>query len=484
MNKITLLPGKPFTGAALGDAPQGAIRNSTGSNTHVIEKMPVECKKVFADDFEDRWLEYVPTTYKPGSKVPLVIACHGGGVNAEVQRDETSWIYIAELEGLIVVFPDAGTNHAWLSKGDRANMAKQLFAETEDGIIDADGHDLKFICGLIEEMKTKYDVDPGRVYMQGMSMGDMMTMQFSRLHGDLLAGADNTAGPSPVKMLFTEDGKIKHYKCPLPIYQARGELDAGVIAEGYKPGLTRQEANAINRNFWRQVNACDADPVISIRDVNNLAFYTGKKANMVYRDVKYRDHGQTFDDAQWAWYTLFSGTRRNEDGTISMSGTLDQTRGDIGAAALAVDCGSAYINNIKIPLSGKPYFGGVKHFDAKERALVDFMKVFYAPISFIPMFFDATVETSADGRTATIITKAGERYTVTESSIGCIHNNRIHSMICQADVKDGQLYLPLKWFATNVFGKFVTECDGAIYIADYFGEMTKDMSVILHEILN
>ena len=38
---------------------------------------------------------------------------------------------------------------------------------------------------LAEEMKKKYDIDEGRVYMQGMSMGDIMTMMFSRVCGHL-----------------------------------------------------------------------------------------------------------------------------------------------------------------------------------------------------------------------------------------------------------------------------------------------------------
>ncbi len=44
-----------------------------------------------------------------------------------------------------------------------------------------------------------------------------------------------------------------------------------------------------------------------------MLFIKGKK-KIIYstRDVKNRDHGQTFDDAEICWDYLFSGTRRRQ----------------------------------------------------------------------------------------------------------------------------------------------------------------------------
>ena len=95
-------------------------------------------------------------------------------------------------------------------------------------------------------MKKKYDIDEGRVYMQGMSMGDIMTMMFSRVCGHLLAAADCTAGPSPEVALFNEDGSLKGYDCPVPMYQSRGELDNIVVAK--RPGKEDADGNEI---FYR-----------------------------------------------------------------------------------------------------------------------------------------------------------------------------------------------------------------------------------------
>ena len=91
-----------------------------------------------------------------------------------------------------------------------ANMM-DAFAGSADGRASAENHHIKFLKALIEEMKKKYDIDEGRVYMQGMSMGDIMTMMFSRVCGHLLAAADCTAGPTPPVALFNEDGSFDEY---------------------------------------------------------------------------------------------------------------------------------------------------------------------------------------------------------------------------------------------------------------------------------
>ena len=117
MGEFRLKPGTPFAGNMFaGDAPAGSIRNSTNSNTQLPPHEPVLKSKVFVDGIEDSWLEYVPADLKKDARPPLIISCHGGGAQAQMQFDETSWCYIAEQEGAIAVFPNAGgALRSWLS---------------------------------------------------------------------------------------------------------------------------------------------------------------------------------------------------------------------------------------------------------------------------------------------------------------------------------------------------------------------------------
>ena len=163
MSKFGLKPGIPFTGTAITeDAPEGSIRNNTNSNTHIPPHPPVQKSKVFADGIEDSWLEYIPEDLDPETKPPLIISCHGGGAHASMQFDETSWCYIAEQEGCVAVFPNAGgVRRAWLTVDDpqKANELPNMmdiFGSTPDGRVSETHHHIQFLKGLIKEMHEKY----------------------------------------------------------------------------------------------------------------------------------------------------------------------------------------------------------------------------------------------------------------------------------------------------------------------------------------
>lgn len=486
---IPLIPGKALDGPMTMPPPSGVILNNTNSNTTIPKHAPVLCSGILADGKEDTWLEYVPENLPAGKKPPLVISCHGGGASADLQFNENSWWCVAEAEGLIVVFPNAGgQTKSWLAEdkppkpGERPSML-DVFTSSPDGRASEDHHHIKFLKALIGEMKRKYDIDEGRVYMQGMSMGDIMTMMFSRVCGNLLAGADSTAGPSPEVALFDEDGNVKGNCGPVPIYQSRGELDNIVVAK--KPGedTTRQDINAVNRRFWLKVNECDELPRLAILGVNNFMFYTGKKANVVYRDVKHRGHGQTLDDSYWAWETLFKGTRRNPDGSVTCADTEFSATGDKDAVAVVDGGRFAYVNNQRIRLEAPVFSEALSNFDFGTRAMTEIKRDLYVPVTALQAMFGASVTLTQEGRGAIIETECGSCEVVMES-VACLQGTFLRAMFMPAKLRDNVLYVPLRWFAEEIFGQHVTECDGALYASDHHGEMTKDMAYLLHDILS
>ena len=487
--KIPLIPGNYMDGFIPMPAPEGVIRNDTSSNTMLPPHKPVLCNGVLADEKEDSWLEYVPEHLPAGKQPPLIISCHGGGACADVQFEETSWWCIAEAEGAIAVFPNAGgERRAWLSEdkmpkpGERPSTL-EIFTSSPDGRASAENHHIRFLCALIEEMKRKYDIDPGRVYMQGMSMGDIMTMMFSRVCGTLLAGADCTAGPSPEIALFDADGNVRGNCGPVPMYQSRGELDDIVAAENPRRAVTtRQDINDTNRRFWLEVNGCKELPRLAIRGVNNFAFYSGEQANVVYRDVKHRSHGQTIDDAQWAWHTLFKGTRRNPDGSLTSTDTAFSAVGDVGAVAAAEGCSFAYVNNCRVRMEAPAYFETLKRMNMAERKLEDYQPELFVPVTALRAMFGAEVTLTQDGKGALIAAPEGTCEIAAESA-ACLRDDFVLAMFMPARLHGGVLCVPLRWFAECIFNRHVTEYGGAMYISDRHGEMTKDMSYLIRQIL-
>ena len=52
--------------------------NENGNNSQVYPGNLKEYRAVLADDIEDVWYEYVPNSYDPEKKTPLVVSMHGG----------------------------------------------------------------------------------------------------------------------------------------------------------------------------------------------------------------------------------------------------------------------------------------------------------------------------------------------------------------------------------------------------------------------
>ena len=136
------------------------------------------------DGRTDHWLEYVPDSYKAENAVPLVISVHGGGQSDYGQFYETSWYRIAERTGAIIAFPQMPQN----------GMSVFTAGSTPS-------EDMLFIDKLIELMKSKYTIDTGRIFIQGMSMGDLISTQYGVFFGHKLAGIGMTRPDSTLQII-------------------------------------------------------------------------------------------------------------------------------------------------------------------------------------------------------------------------------------------------------------------------------------------
>ena len=94
---------------------------------------------------------YVPKDL--GAKRPLLISCHGMNQDAAYQMGMLDIKSVADTAKFVTVFPE-GISKSWDLSGNR---------------------DINFMLAIIDEMVEKYDIDRGRVYLSGFSMGGMFT---------------------------------------------------------------------------------------------------------------------------------------------------------------------------------------------------------------------------------------------------------------------------------------------------------------------
>ena len=204
--KIRLLAGIPDDDSReyLPEKLKGStiVVNENGNNSQVYPRNLREYKEKLIDDIEDTWYEYVPDSYDPNRKTPLVFSMHGGIMTGWAQCVYTSWSLVADREGFIVVYPNAHRRRFWQIECER-RLFPQLSIPNDEGIYMHDfpedtreNTDVRLVFRLLEIMQEKYNIDPERIYMQGMSLGNSMTAMMARHYGYRFAAMAGSAGPS------------------------------------------------------------------------------------------------------------------------------------------------------------------------------------------------------------------------------------------------------------------------------------------------
>lgn len=484
-NEIKIFPGTPDD-ANREYLPEkikttDVVVNENGNNSIVYPERLQEFHGVVADDVEDEWYEYVPESYDSSKPVPLVIGLHGGLMTGWGHAIYTSWTLVAEREGFICLFPNAHEKRMWAVEGvfetfkqeEAPDLPIVLPPENMD-----DNHDIKMIQALIERMQKKYNIDKGRIFMQGMSMGNIMTGQFARNYGQILAGAAGSGGPCEPFMLFDENGKIKNKAGHMAIWQSRPEKN------GLPPGKSYDEfyVNKMNRIYWMRINECEIVPEIRIVGENNFAFYKGKKADLVYLDIKNRDHGQTLDEAFLYWDYMFSGIRREEDGSITQTETILPRKGDTFAFAVADGFDKAWIGNKVVTMKEK----AVQWNKLKYHGLQGAEKVrgsyLCVPLSFLAEAVEAKFEASENGAVVVLILKDGRRLQFARGSIGCVIDDTVRSMYCEALWRGTELLVSVEWFAQYICNLQLSSCDGMVYVTDHFTDLSANMVDLIKDL--
>lgn len=457
------------------------VVNENGNNSQPYPTGLREVTGILADGVEDRWYEYVPLSYDGSKKVPLIVGNHGGLMTGWGHAVYTSWTMVADREGFICVFPDAHSQRMWMVEGVFDNWDPNDAPDLPVQRAPADwreNHDMKFLEALIARMKDTYSIDEGRIFMQGMSMGNLMTSMFARYRGQLLAGAAGSGGPTKPQHLFDENGQVKNLGGPMAIWQSRPEKN------GLPPGSSYDEAavNKISRFYWMKVNQCDPIPQIRIEGENNFAFYHGQKADMVYLDIKNRDHGQTLDEAFLYWDYLFSGVRKNPDGTVTIGESICPRSGDKFAMAFSEGFQTCWFGNRLHSLNTAPlrwqklkYHG----LNGGEKVRGEYLCV---PVSFLAKAVGAEYAQSEDALTATLKLADGREVAFARGSIGCVIDNTMRSMYCEALHRNGELLVSVEWFCKYLFDYHVSECNGVVYITDHFIDLSYFMADLIKDL--
>ena len=158
---------------------------------------------------------FVPDGLDKSKPAPLLVLLHGSGRDGRSLVD--AWKDLAAKEGLIIAGPNSLNSAEWQ--------------------IRTDGPD--FIYDVVEEMKSKYPIDPRRVYLFGHSGGAIQALHLALYESEYFAAAVAHAGViDPRMMPFIE--KVPR-KIPISIF-------VGTSDQFFPAKDVRATRDALNKN--------------------------------------------------------------------------------------------------------------------------------------------------------------------------------------------------------------------------------------------
>jgi polyhydroxybutyrate depolymerase len=195
---------------------------------------------------------HVPASYSAATPMPLVFSLHGGGGGMDYQANDSYYGQISKSDqaGFIAVFPNGFSR---LKSGKLAtwNAGNCCGSARDEG-----SDDVGFIRDIVKSLSTQLNVDPRRIFANGMSNGGMMAYRLACEMPDVfraiasVAGTDNTQSCTPTAPISV-----------LHIHAKDDELELFDGGAGRKSSkVTSFVSVPVSIAKWVRLNSCNPTP--------------------------------------------------------------------------------------------------------------------------------------------------------------------------------------------------------------------------------
>ncbi len=162
---------------------------------------------LISSGMQREYLLYVPPSYDPSTPTPLVITIHGFAQWPANQQDVSRWNTLADEYGFIVVYP-SGTG-----------FPKRWGAHGQSNLLNPPPEDVTFISDLIDKLESEYNIDPTRIYANGLSNGGGMSYLLACKLAERIAAIGTVAGAH----LYPLDRCRPTYTVPMIAFHGTGD---------------------------------------------------------------------------------------------------------------------------------------------------------------------------------------------------------------------------------------------------------------------
>ena len=250
------------------------------------------------------YIVHVPASYDSAKPTALVLSLHGGKTDPAMQMAFSEFNRVADKHGFIVVYPAGlgGALKVWPMRGDRNPPTMP---------------DVLYISALIDRLQASYNIDPSRIYANGVSNGGGMAFVLSCTLSHRIAAV------GVVGAAYFQPFEWCRDRTPVPVVAFHGTGDR---MARYHGGV--HKIVAPNHAFpdipgwmekWARRNSCDAAPTETrvAPDATRLEYRgCAKDASVVLYTLEGGGHTWPGGMEVPAW--LFGPTPRSVDASEAM----------------------------------------------------------------------------------------------------------------------------------------------------------------------
>jgi polyhydroxybutyrate depolymerase len=204
-------------------------------------------RTLHVDGQERPYLVHVPPRYTPDTPMPVVLAFHGGGANAENMVAFSGLNATADAAGFIVAYPDGTGRLRRMLTFNAGNCCGAAAADNID--------DVAFVRHLLDDLDRLANVDRRRVFATGMSNGAMMAYRLASELSDRIAAIAPVGGP--MGTLTCRPGRA------VSVMHFHGDADAFAPFEGGRGrGPSGTDFFSVDHSIkaWVAANGCRTPP--------------------------------------------------------------------------------------------------------------------------------------------------------------------------------------------------------------------------------
>jgi polyhydroxybutyrate depolymerase len=219
--------------------------------------------------------------YDATKATPLVISMHPAGLWPATQMVASHWNKIADEHGFIVVYPSGTT----LSGRGTGVLPFRVWLMEPGANLTAD---VTFISELIDSLEEAYNIDPTRIYADGLSNGGGMAFALSCTLSHRIAAVGAVAAAQVLPSSWCRDSQ------PVPMIMFHGTADRLVPYTGSGPSWLSPRPFPNVSTWaadWAQRNRCEPKPI----------------ETAAAPDVTRREFTHCADDATVVLYTILNG---------------------------------------------------------------------------------------------------------------------------------------------------------------------------------